>query len=396
MSLPSNLLEHKATSNVGEPSAPIRSLNEFERRRVLFRHILMTTAVVIITFFFCEFIADFVVFLGKPANSQNPQYDIKAIVANTLWPKDDNVILCGDSLMKQGIFPELLAAKLHRINGHIRVVNLATNAGSQKDAICFLKYIIKRGIKPRLVVFDYEVANTGFTTDEINQEWGQKKSYLFNGVLSRPTEFGKCCEIYASDLSLLIRHRGNLKHFTMDFLSSLPNPQQFKKRTFYDLDDVNDRGTSWSGMSPDHRLSSTQDKSNEHWRISYTSNYCPRSGHFAYNRNAYSYIIQFCQQNQIPLALVWLPHEKSVYNECWYQEPFDASFFRREFESYAKEPFVFPVFLNTLPEDYSMFSDYRHLSTYGCVKATELLADEMMRRTDFKNILFDVRKAMEK
>lgn len=396
MTSPSTLLEQTARSNNCTKKVLIDSAQESQRRGVLCRHILKTAIVIVINLLACEFLTRFAVFLGKPANSQNPQYDVKTLVANTLWPGQDIVVLCGDSLMKQGIYPELLTAKLHRINEHIRVVNLATSAGSQKDAICFLKYIAKRGTKPRLVMFDYEVANTGFPTDQINVDWGQGKSYLFNGVLSRPTEFGQCCEVYASDFSFLIRNRGSLKHFTLDFLSSLPNLARFKSKMFYELDDVNDHRTSWSGMSPDNRLMSELERANQSARIRYTAGHSPKYGPFNYNRNAYSYIIHYCQQNQIPLGLVWLPHEKSVYNECWYQKPFDASFFRKEFDSYSREPFVFPVFLNNLSDDEPFFSDYRHLNTYGCIKATEMLANEMLRRTDFNNILFDCRKALER
>ena len=369
------------------------SLVQIDRhwRQSLVKWTSLTCTSVILNLFFCEMVTRFIVFLGKPASSQNPQYDLKTLVSETVYAGDDNVILCGDSLMKQGIYPELLSSKLHKINEHIRVVNLATNAGSQKDAICFLDHILSRGIKPRLVVFDYEVAMTGYPTELGNFEWGQAKSYLFNGVLSRPTDFSKSCEIMLSDLSYLIRQRGNLKHFIVDFVSSLAYAKEFQKKTFHQLSDVNDSETSWAGMSPDNRMTSWKDWPQQEWRIHSNYSHSPKSGHFQYNPKMYSVIINYCQKHQIPLMLVWLPHERSIYGAFWYQAPYDSGWFRQRFEEYAREPFVFPLFLNTLPEDFSYYSDYRHLSTYGCVKATELMA-EAMSKLQYRNLLIDPRK----
>jgi hypothetical protein len=387
--------KHSATASVNDFKTGPET--ESARRKAIVRWVAVSLVLVLLNLAVVEFGTRFIVFLGKPAASQNPQFDSKKLVADTIYAGQDNIILCGDSLMKQGIYPELLSSKLHKWNDYIRVVNLATNAGTQKDAIAFLNYVVKnRGIKPRLVMFDYEIANTGYTVEESNFEWGQKTSYLFNGALSRPHTLAQFVDILPKDMSLLIRHRGELKHFLVDFLSSLPNIRQYTRKSFFELSDVNDHETSWAGMSPDSRITSEKDRAQQEWRIHSSYKHSPKGGKFAYNHDAYSLIIKYCQQNQIPLVLVWLPHESSVYQEFWYNSQYDSNFFRKEFESYGQEPFVYPVFLNKLPEKCEYFADYRHLNTYGCVKATELMADELLSRQPIKNILFDFRKVMEK
>jgi len=132
-------------------------------------------------------------------------------------------------------------------------------------------------------------------------------------------------------------------------------------------------------MSPDHKLTTEDDWAEQKIRISTSYNSSPKSGNFHFNPEVYSLIVQYCQEQGIPLILVWLPHETCVYNAYWYAPPYNEAWFRKQFEEYSKKPGVFPVYLNTLPQDCALYSDYRHLSNYGCIKASELFAETLMQ-----------------
>jgi hypothetical protein len=337
-----------------------------------------------------ELLARFVVFAAKPPYSSNPQYDSKYLVAKTLRQCDDNIILCGDSLMKQGIYPELLSSKLHKVNEHIRVVNLAVNGGSQSDAIKYLDFVQARGIKPRLVIFDYEVAMSANEKSPAADPT-HLDGYLLSGLLSRPHDFVQQCELVFSDCSFLVRQRGGIKHLLLDFLSSLPNARLFEQQSIQPLTVVTGREISESGMAPEFRLSSENDSVNQRRFIEYNSyERSPKSGHFIYNTDSYLQIIRYCQKHELPLVLTWLPHQVSVYDKYWYSAPYTESWFKQNFDNLEKEKFVFPLYINNFPEDPAFYFDYRHLSNYGCVKATELMADSLVQ-PKFRNLLVDFR-----
>jgi hypothetical protein len=365
------------------------------RRSSFIRLGVVTLSLILLNLLACELVARFIVFLGKPSSSANAQYDSKFLVADNVRKGDDNIILCGDSLMMKGIFPELLTRKLQKINKHIRAVNLAVAAGTQRDAITYLDYIRSKGINPRLVVFDYEVAMTGFPNADGDRDLGQKKSYLFRGVLTRPKDPWGICDVLLEDCSYLIRHRGSFKHFLFDFLTALPNAKLFQKYSSEQLTDISCKDTTVAGMAPDSRFTPIDDWANQRFYMTNSREHSPQSGHFQYNPDMYSMIIHYCQQNKIPLIMVWLPHESSMYGAFWYKPPYDAAWFRQRFEEYSKEPFVFPVYLNTLPEDCINFADYKHLNTYGCMKATEAFADALSQPR-YEGLLHDFRPAAHK
>ncbi len=376
----------------GAPVIPDDSLapTDAAKRSSLIRFCVITFSLLFLNFLACEMIARFIVFIGKPASGANTEYDSKYLVADSISGADDNIILCGDSLMKQGIFPELLSRKLQKINQHIRVVNLAVTAGTQRDAIAYLDYIRSKGINPRLVVFDYEVAMTGFQTAYGDGDWGQRKSYLFRGILSRPRDLRNAFNIVLEDYSYLLRQRGSLKHLLLDFMTALPNTKLFKRYSNYELTDINWRDVSGAGMAPDNRFTPINDWANQKAKMSFNYEHSPKSGHYQYNPDMYSMITHYCQHNKIPLMLVWLPHQSSMYESFWYKPPLDAAWFRQRFEEYSKEPFVFPLYLNTLAEDCINFADYRHLNTYGCIKTTEAFANALSQPR-FEGLLHDFR-----
>ena len=328
-----------------------------------------------------ELVCRFVVFLGKPALSANPQYDVKYLVAKTVTPWTDNIVLCGDSLVKQGFYPELIASKLQKINDNIRVVNLAVNGGSQNDAIAYLDFLLKmRCTKPRLVVYDFEVSATSGREGPTVEEWGRPTGYLFAAKLRRPKDVWKTLELLPADCSILARHRGSIKHFILSFLATLSDLPAYEEKSFTELCNVDDQGTTYCGMSPDHNLTLVRDLAERQKNIRADWGPSPKTGKFDFNPEVYSPIINYCQKQEIPLMLVWLPHESSVYNRYWYQKPYTQDWFKSKFDEYAKRLFVFPVYLNTLPEDYAYFSDFRHLSTYGCIRASELLSETLSQQ----------------
>jgi hypothetical protein len=337
---------------------------------------------VVLTLFFCELAARFVVFIGKPAESQNPQHDIKYLVAKTVTNSDENVVLLGDSLIKQGLYPELITNKLRVINPHVRVVNLATSGGSQTDAVSYLEFLrTRQHVKPKLVVFDYEVSMTGFKTGERDFDFHQADSYLFKAKLDRPKTLLDKIKLLPSEYSYLYRQRGNIQHFLLDFLMAIPKPKAFQDKAFFNLHDASDIDSSESGMSPHHRVSSNKDAAEQERRIGASYEHSPRSGHFVYNRDAYSVIYKYCRDNNIPLLLVWLPHQSAIYRSFWYQAPYTEAWFEKEFAGYAKEPMLFALSLNHTLEDCKYYSDYHHLNTWGCIKASEKFAEALSQPT---------------
>jgi hypothetical protein len=278
--------------------------------------------------------------------------------------------------VKQGLYPELIAARLQKINPHIRVVNLAVNGGSQSDAIAYLNYLRDfRCTKPRLVVFDFEVSLTGMRTPPNAATLSSSASYLFDRKMHAHSGLWQEIAFLPSDLSLFVRHRGAIKHFLMDFLSLLPNAPVFEERSTIELCNANDAGTTYCGTSPDHNLTLDKELARRDSIIRKEWSGSPKSQDFKFNPEVYAPIIEYCQKNQIPLMLTWLPHEAYMYNERWYKEPYTKEWFKQQFQNYAKQFFVFPVYLNELAQNHAYFSDYRHLSTYGCVFASERLAD---------------------
>jgi hypothetical protein len=293
-------------------------------------------------------------------------------------PQDDNVVLCGDSLVKQGLYPELIEAKLQKINEHLKVVNLAVNGSNQQDAIAYLRYLRDiRKIRPRLVIFDFQVMFTGLKEATTETEGGNPRSYLFARKLNSRPSFSENLSIIPSDVSVLIRQRGAIKHFIQSFFSVLMKPHLYDAQNSSPLINFDEPSSSRCGMSPNHNLILAKDvvKRIEHDKDDLLWTPSPRKGNFRFNPEFYSPIITYCQQHQIPLMLVWLPHENLMYERYWYDRDHPEAWFRQRFEEHSKKLFVFPIFLNTLPQDSNYFFDYRHLSTYGCVKVSEMLSD---------------------
>ncbi|HEY9759919.1 MAG TPA: hypothetical protein V6C97_32465 [Oculatellaceae cyanobacterium] len=326
-----------------------------------------------------ELASRYYVFVAKPANSNNPQYDSKFRVANTLSPTEDNIIFCGDSLCKEGVYPELITAKLRKVDKNAHATNLAITGGTQKDAVHYLEYLAHRGVRPRLVVFDYEVSNTCLPTEANNIEWGQSHSYLFRAQLDRPRSLKGWIQIFPSDVSYLMRQRSNIKRSFNEFLQLLKQPSQFETKSFFDLRDAPEHEVSRSGMAPNNKLDGTLNWEEESHKIGFFKPYCPQSPNFKFNPDAYSIIIKYCQDKKIPLLLVWLPHQSRVYDDYYYKAPYDAKWQQEQFEALGKKANVSTEFLNTLPDDPIYFHDYRHLNTYGCIKTSEILADVLAK-----------------
>jgi hypothetical protein len=262
-------------------------------RRVSFNPIVQTLAIVIVTLFACEVAVRFIVYVGKPSLTENPQYHVKYLVAKKITNDQDNVLLMGDSLMKAGIYPELVTAKLKKINKRIRVVNLGVNGSTQSDAIAYLEYLREKGVRPRLVVYDYEVSNTGANTGNNSSGYkvasgnapnstigirlnaadsasttdaksaaalttpppdrkvvSESSGYLFEGLLSRPNNFWKSCELFFSDQFYSVRYRATIKTFILEFLKSCKFPARFERKSFVEPRDWDDYGTTNDGMSP--------------------------------------------------------------------------------------------------------------------------------------------------
>ncbi|HEY9755269.1 MAG TPA: hypothetical protein V6C97_08910 [Oculatellaceae cyanobacterium] len=348
------------------------------RKQYLVAYIRASLIGMILCFAACELIARFFVFCGKPALTSNPQYHAKYLVAKTVTPWKDNIVLCGDSLVKQGLYPELMTAKLQHINPNIRVVNLAVNGGSQSDAIGYLDYLRDiRCTKPRLVVFDFEVGATGRTASSDSGTLASS-GYLFDRLMQRQGRSWKELIHWPADLSMLLRYRGAIKHFFMDFFSVAVNPTLFEERSTIQLCNGGD-APSYSGMSPVHNATLDAELNERDALVRTDWSNGPAGGHFSYHSEAYSPIIEYCQKNQIPLMLVWLPHEKYMYDRHWYKAPFKQEWFKARFEEYRQKLFVFPIYMNDLVSDHSWFSDYRHLSTKGCIAASDWLAEEMAK-----------------
>lgn len=356
----------------------IEILQEQRKRKAIGLSLLRAVWIIALTLLSCELIARFIVFVGKPASSENAQHDIKYLVARTLSVDEDNVVLLGDSLMKQGLYPEEITAKLQIINPLIRVTNLAISGGSQNDAVSYLEYLRQnKKIKPKLAVYDFEVMLTGYKTAERDFDFHRDKSYLFNSVLRKPENLLETIAELPSRFSYLIRQRGSLKHFALDFFSLLARPKVFQDKSFFSLKDVSDTDSSVSGMSPHHRVTANIDMGEQQRRINSNFDHSPKSGHFNYNPKPYSIISDYCQAHQIPLILVWLPHQSSVYQAFWYKAPYTEPWFKEQFANYSKQPFIYPVYLNTLPDVNFYYSDYHHLNTLGCVAASDRFAEAL-------------------
>jgi hypothetical protein len=369
----SEIIGQNPAATLESPSTiPLIIDSDSLKRKAILTLVSQLILLVVLTLFFCELATRFVVFVGKPAESQNPQHEIKYLVAKTVSNSNDNVVLLGDSLMKQGLYPELITDKLKEINPQVRVVNLATSGGSQKDAVIYLEFLrTRQHVKPKLVVFDYEVSRTGFKTAESDYDFHQADSYLFQAKLARPKTLLDKIKLLPSEYSYLYRQRGNIQHFLLDFLLAIPKPKTFQDKAFFNLHDASDIDSSESGMSPHHRVSSDKDAAEQERRISSLYKHSPRSGHFVYNRDAYSIVYKYCRDNNIPLLLVWLPHQSAIYRSFWYQAPYTEAWFEKEFAGYAKEPMLFALSLNHMLEDCKYYSDYHHLNTWGCIKASE-------------------------
>jgi hypothetical protein len=355
-------------------------------RASIARWLLGSTVSVLIALCAGELIGRFIVFNGKAADSNNPQFDTKYRVANSLLASDANIALCGDSLMKEGIYPELITASLNKNYPSVRASNLAVTGGTQLDAIKYLEYLKQRKVKPRLVVFDYEVTNTCLPTMANNIDWGQTRSYLFKGMLSRPRNLRETAQLLPSDVSYLVRQRANIKRSLCDFFSALPSQKIFAKKSFFDLNNSPQLEVSESGMAPNNKITATVDWSEEKQKIGFFTPYCPQSAAYKYNPEAYSLIIDYCRINQLPLLMVWLPHQTKVYEALYYKAPYDQSWHKKQFEAYTKLPFVHAEYLNVVPNDAIYFHDYRHLNTYGCVKASELLA-QALHKPEYQSLL---------
>ncbi len=355
-------------------------------RALIARWLLGATISVLIALCAAELIGRFIVFNGKPASSSNPQFDTKYRVANSLRPSDANVVLCGDSLMKEGIYPELITASLKKDYPSVRASNLAVTGGTQLDAIKYLEYLKQRKVKPRLVVFDFEVSNTCLPTMANNIDWGQTRSYLFKGMLSRPANLRETAQLLPSDISYIVRQRANIKRSLCDFFSALPSPKIFARKSFFDLNNSPQFEVSESGMAPNNKITPSVDWDEEKQKIGFFTPYCPQSAAYKYNPQAYSLIIEYCRLNQLPLLMVWLPHQTKVYDALYYKAPYDESWHKKRFEEYANLPSVFAEYLDAVPDDAIYFHDYRHLNNYGCVKSSELLV-RALHKPEYKSLL---------
>jgi hypothetical protein len=366
---------------------------DFARKQAIFRVIKVALLSALFTFMLFEARIRFIVFVGKPASSDNPQYHLKYLVAKTLSKDQDNVVLLGDSLMKAGIYSEMVTAKIQRFNPKIRVVNLAVNGGNQDDAITYLEFLKRQGVTPRLAVFDYEITNTGDNvasqshvetsssncslpagSQDHKIDSSSSRGYLFDGLLRRPEGVLKTFEVFWADNLYVVRHRGTIKRYILDFLKAVQFPKRFERKAFAELRDWDDYGTTTNGTSPNHRLINREDREEQRkaiWPFHSTS---PQSSGYRYNANFYNPIISYCKREKIPLLLLWLPHQSAIYREFYCKAPYTEDWFKSRFFDYSHDNDVHSMYLE-LGAESAYYTDYRHLSTYGCIRASEQFAE---------------------
>jgi hypothetical protein len=355
------------------PAPPL--LQEGGQKLQLFKFIAGSALLVAITFFAAEVCCRFLVTLAKPNDCVNGQYQTKYFVAKNMSPFADNIVLCGDSIVRQGLYPELLSSYLTGINPKASVTNLAANGATQGDAIRYLEFLrSKLSIKPKLVVYDFELVAASSGRANSEAACREPESILFNKTLRQPLWPIHRLSLDPDEV-MIIRHRGDIKRFAMQFMRSSVNGEDSEQTFYLRPVDSSDQASLY-GMSPDHRMTRASDFPEQQRRIEVFAS--PLRGNYKYDPDAYTPIVDYCTKNGIPLILLWLPHEKAIYDRFWYKPPYTQDYFLSLFQNLSKKKGVYPVFLQ-LPEDSRYYSDFRHLSTYGCVKCTELLGNELLK-----------------
>ncbi len=361
------------------------SPGEQERKRYTLRFFLEFGLALLIAFCFTELTTRFVVSLWLPPTSPAQLYEQKYLVARGLLPLHPYIIGVGDSLMKQGIYPELMTNLLHDKHVDVPFVNMAVNGGSQEDAIKYLDYLRSKGVVPLLLIFPFSVENFGFEQPQLNMHWGQTDSYLYQGILARPHNLLKKLALLPADYSLFVRHRGSLKHKINEFVFWQGSYRGVCELTERPLRDGTNLEISRMGMGPCHSMldESLMEIQRERF-IKQRDAASPKKAGYIFHAGTNDLLLNYCQKWHLNLCFVWLPHIGSLYDKYFYAPPYTHQYFRDLLLSYRRYPNVSTLDLNTGIEDLKYFDDFRHLSTYGNLKTTERLADCLLNDPQFK------------
>jgi len=322
-----------------------------------------------------ELAARIFAYVAQPPLSTSVAYDQKFKVASNIHNDRDFILLMGDSLMSRGINPDLLKSLLHQ-NGikNINVANLAMDGGTQSNSVKYLEFLRnQRYFKPKMVIYNFEVSNTWRPGKNSDVRTDNDNTYLYRYLLSQPKDPRRKFLQWTEDTFALARYQSQFKEYLCEFCNQMADTKPFYQHWTRDL--VSNTRTefgSYGGAAAYQILDETDmPAQNENARKFLAKG--PNSPQYQCNWEFYWLIRSYCRGQHIPLVFVWLPHMNSIYDGCFYKEPYTHDWFRQKFMDY-KETYCYPVDLNQLPDNTSFYQDFRHLNSYGATKATELLA----------------------
>jgi hypothetical protein len=314
-------------------------------------------------------------FTAQPPLSSSVAYDQKFRVASHIHNDHQFILLMGDSLMSRGINPDLLRVLLHKGGiKDINVANLAMDGGTQANSVKYLEFLrIQHHFKPRLIVYDFEVSNTGRPGKNSDVRPENDNTYLYRYLLSQPKDPRRKFLGWIEDTFALARYQSQFKEYLCEFCDQVANTHPFYQHWLREL--VSNTWTefgTYGGAAAYQILDESELPAQRDIARKFLAK-GPNSPQYQCNFEFYWLIRAYCRGQHIPLVIVWLPHMTSVYDQYFYKAPYTRTWFLKNFMDY-KEQYCFPVNLNQIPENTSFYQDFRHLSSYGATRTTELLA----------------------
>jgi hypothetical protein len=318
------------------------------------------------------------VMLAKPPESHVEAFDRKLQLARSLSPQKNTILLLGSSHTATGLYPEQLQSELRKSGLNTHVYNLGVCANTPELSLFLLKQAMKKGVKPALVVADVAppwMFNRSYYEHESSTAYKFKRSYLGQCVAEKPTTLEGTLYCGASQVSYLVRHATSIS----SFLHALPEKlSRFKAAKSYAIVGEAQLETSPQGWSPMYPMPSKEEME-AYSATAKESALAPAYQHFQWEEAPMKALIAFCQQQKIPLVLVWMP-EHPLQRTYFKHFQLNEAAFDKRLKALFNTPGVtyHNAHAQTWPVD--LFENPDHFNVVGAVEYTRLFADVLSKQ----------------
>ena len=349
------------------------------------KRVLTIAAAVVVTMLLLESMARCWVLALKLPDSHVASFDVKLALAKEPTPPGQRrILLLGDSKIWHSIYPELLEVQLKRSNRPVMVTNHGVSGATPRMNQVVLAQALKHGIKPDVVVYNVSpmlLNRWYFQLPGVTPQFAFDSTYTGRCIAPRLLHSRQTwdqrvvCGI--ERWSQLLRHRSALA----EQLKPLVN-QGFMPQTnplIWRVEAPHLEG-SLRGWSPDSHVIAAMETDFDVEAFIASVKLGKSLTSFEEDPRELQGFLQYCQQQHVPVVLVWLPEHPvmtRVYRELGVPPASQLEHMMSTLTSPASPGSSrSPVWLLNLRDadtDSTHYYNPDHLNVLGSIKATGLL-----------------------